>query len=114
MMLNIGAFDPALLGEWRPVVEATPDGILGLVSVRFRTPLWRLTGRQRGQHIAFVRQIAMYVLRECTDLSFPVIGFVFRRDHSTAIHGCKIVKARMAEQPAFRARIEALMAEIEG
>ena len=133
MMLNIGAFDPALLGEWRQSqsrvdAAAMAESILGLVSDRFQMPVWRLKSKQRDQRVAFDRQVAMYLLRKCVRrrwttkfgeeygklkaLGFSAIGEVFGRDHSTAIHGYKIIAARMAQQPAFRARIEALMAEV--
>lgn len=129
MMLNIGAWNPALLGEWQPQVDAISDAILELVSDRFQLPVGRLKSKQRDQRVAFARQVAMYLLRKCVrrrwankfgqygklkSLGFQAVGQIFGRDHSTVIHGCNIIAARMAEQPAFRLRIEALMAEVGG
>lgn len=110
MTLNIGAFDPALIGpSWQR--ELMPDGIIELVAHRFQVPVWKLKSRQRSQHIAFVRQIAMYLLRQCTDLSFPAIGELFERDHSTCVHARNVIAGRMARESAFAALIEGLKGE---
>jgi chromosomal replication initiator protein len=113
MTENIGAFDPALLTDAPREFAATADDILGLVSVRFQVPLVQLIGRRRTQHVAFVRQMAMYLARELTDLSFPEIGDAFGRDHSTVIHACNLIARRMDARSDFKARIEGLKAEVE-
>ncbi len=41
---------------------------------------------KRSKAIAYPRQIAMYIIRNITELSLPKIGDVFGRDHSTVIH----------------------------
>ena len=113
MMLNIGAFDPALLGEWRQQLPASYR-IIELVAERFNLPEWRLLGRLQTQKVAFARHVAMYLLREA-GLTYPRIAQLLNKaNHTTAIHGYNVIAARMAEQPAFRARIEALKEEVGG
>ena len=51
-------------------------------------------GRHREGEVAFPRQIAMYLARALTDLTWKKIGGWFRLDHSTAIHAHKIIAAR--------------------
>lgn len=49
--------------------------------------------RRRTRNVAFPRQIAMYLSRELTDASLPVIGQEFGgRDHTTVIHACDKIK----------------------
>ena len=45
-----------------------------------------------------VRQIAMYLCRELTDLSLPKIGQAFGRDHTTVMYAEKKIRGEMAEQ----------------
>jgi chromosomal replication initiator protein len=59
-----------------------------------------LLGRSRTNKVAEPRQIAMYLLREETDSSFPAIGDVLGgRDHTTVLHGCEKI-GRLMEQDA--------------
>ena len=71
-----------------------------------------LLSQRRDQHTAFARQLAMYLCREVTHASFPVIGRFFGRDHSTIVHGCKIIATRMAAQPEFAEKVTSLIAEL--
>lgn len=43
------------------------------------------------------RQAAMYTAHCLTDQTYPAIGRVFERDHSTIMNGCEAVKARLVE-----------------
>lgn len=56
-----------------------------------------LMSRSRRSDIAVARQIAMYTLRTSLGLSYPRIGKVFERDHTTAIHACNKVAKMFAE-----------------
>jgi hypothetical protein len=44
----------------------------------------------------------MYLCRELTDDSFPVIGESFGRDHSTVIHAHNLITHRVADDSPFR------------
>jgi chromosomal replication initiator protein len=55
-----------------------------------------MTGKRRPEHIAFPRQIAMYLSRQLTEGSLNTIGEAFGgRDHGTVMHACRSVKDRM-------------------
>jgi len=46
-------------------------------------------GRSRAARVSEPRQIAMYLMREETDASYPAIGNALGgRDHTTILHGC--------------------------
>ncbi|MFA6431142.1 MAG: chromosomal replication initiator protein DnaA [Candidatus Margulisiibacteriota bacterium] len=52
-----------------------------------------LTAKTRAQPIAGARQIAMYLTREITSISFPKIGEEFGgRDHTTVLHAYEKIK----------------------
>lgn len=72
----------------------------------------RLLSMRRDQHTAFARHLAMYLAREVTHASFPIIGKFFGRDHSTVMHACRIIAARMAAQPEFAEKVTELIQEL--
>jgi len=54
-----------------------------------------LIGPRRHYEVSRPRQVAMYLARKHTRASFPQIGRLFRRDHSTIVHGVQMVKQRL-------------------
>ena len=55
-----------------------------------------MTSKRRPEHIAFPRQVAMFLSRHLTDSSLSAIGEAFGgRDHGTVLHACRQVKDRM-------------------
>jgi chromosomal replication initiator protein len=72
-----------------------------------------LISSTRIPRIAWPRQVAMYLARELTAESLLAIGRHFGgRDHTTVLHACRRVGARIAEDNVSRALIEALCASI--
>ena len=53
----------------------------------------------RTRPLVNARQIAMYVCREVTDLSFPQIAKAFgKSDHTTVIHAVQKIEKQMGEK----------------
>jgi chromosomal replication initiator protein len=82
------------------------DSIQKTVSDFFHIRLIDLKSKKRTQHIAFCRQVAMYLCRKLTDSSYPAIGDQFTRDHSTVIHAYNLISRRVTNDSAFRISIE--------
>jgi len=89
------------------------DGIQKTVSDFFHIRLADLKSKKRTQHIAFCRQVAMYLCRKLTDNSFPVIGEHFGRDHSTVIHAYNLIARRVGNDSAFRMSIDKIERELK-
>ncbi len=89
------------------------DGIQKTVADFFHIRLVDLKSKKRTQHIAFCRQVAMYLCRKLTDNSFPVIGEHFGRDHSTVIHAYNLIARRVGNDSAFRMSIEKIERELK-
>jgi len=83
------------------------------VSDFFHIRLADLKSKKRTQHIAFCRQVAMYLCRKMTDSSFPAIGEAFGRDHSTVIHAHNLISRRTTNDSAFRFSIEKIERELK-
>ncbi|MBE9209337.1 chromosomal replication initiator protein DnaA [Nostoc sp. LEGE 06077] len=71
-------------------VAATPDAILAAVAHNFDVSIEDLKGNSRRREISWARQIAMYLMRQHTDLSLPRIGEEFGgKDHTTVLYSCE-------------------------
>ncbi|HZK09958.1 MAG TPA: chromosomal replication initiator protein DnaA, partial [Clostridia bacterium] len=71
-----------------------------IVCQHFEVTEQELDSPKRTRSIAYPRQVAMYLIREMTDLSLPKIGEIFgNRDHSTVVHSCdKITKEKETKE----------------
>src|SRR5436309_2802952 len=70
--------------------QTTPERILGAVADGFGIKVESLFGRRRTHSVAVPRQVAMYLMRQLTELSLVEIGRVFGgRDHTTVIYACQ-------------------------
>lgn len=80
----------------KPVTVAS---IQAEVCQYFRLPKKELIGTKRVQSVVYPRQIAMYLVRELTDLSLPKIGELFgKRDHSTVLHAITKIEKMMNQE----------------
>jgi chromosomal replication initiation ATPase DnaA len=85
--------------------------LIDQIAVALRIDADRLRSHARQQHVAFKRQIAMFVVRRLTSASYPVVAAAFNRDHSTCIHACNLIERRLVD-PAFKLFITKLEAEV--
>jgi chromosomal replication initiator protein len=91
----------------------TPERILGVVSERFGVKTDALLGQRRTQIVALPRQVAMYLMRQLTDLSLVEIGRVFGgRDHTTVLYACEKIGARINGEEAFREKVNGLISTL--
>ena len=95
-----------------PANHATPEAILDAVSSFSRVSVEDLKAKRRKQHQAQARFLAMWLLREVTGMSFPKIGLILGRDHSTVIHGCDLIDSQMRERPAWGVTVRKLQARL--
>jgi chromosomal replication initiator protein len=84
----------------RPI---TPQVILEATSKMFGIPIEEIIGKKRQRPLVAARQVAMYVFRDLTDLSYPAIAREFGgRDHTTVIHAVeKITNQMRSHRPTY-------------
>jgi chromosomal replication initiator protein len=93
--LTMEAIQAAVAREW----NVTPDG---------------LKSKTRTKALTVPRQVAMFLARELLGIQLVEIGNAFGgRDHSTVIHSIERAGAQVAEDDAFRARVEKLRKMLE-
>lgn len=89
------------IGNAPPNVDVAT--IIETVAAAYHVRVVEMVSARRTQHLALARQVAMYLIREITELSFPQIGARFGRDHSTAIHAHQMISRRVAAEQGFSA-----------
>jgi len=87
----------------------TFDTIARAVCEHFALPPSDLRSRRRSRHVVVPRQVAMYLCRRLLDASYPRIGELFGRDHSTVMHGVGVTETRLKVDVAF----QTLVSQIE-
>jgi chromosomal replication initiator protein len=88
------------------------ESIQKTVAEHFDIRLGDLVGPKRPQNIAWPRQVAMYLSRTMTNMSFPVIGDAFGRNHATIVHACQLVEQRQTEDLKLRQTLSLLRQRI--
>lgn len=87
--------------------------IAQMVALHYHVDLKRLKAPERGQQIVMPRFIAMYLMREMTSLSYPSIGAFFHRHHASVMHGCALIRRRIAAGNGFAREVAKVRALIE-
>ena len=67
-----------------------------------------LQSESRTKRVADARQLAYFLMREHTEMSYPDIALVFNRDHATVMKGVKVVQ----EKDIFKLK-DRIMSDVE-
>ncbi len=85
-----------------------------VVTDYYNLKLEDMDSKKRTQNISFPRQIAMYLVRELTDLSLPQIGEDFGgRDHTTVLHAYNKIEQKYEEDLDFKKTIDKIIERIK-
>ncbi len=91
----------------------TVEKILKIVAQHYHLSVTDLRGKRRTKAVARPRQIAMYLARELTDLSFPEIGRrIGGRDHTTVMYACDKIAQALGSDPDLRREVEVLRSKL--
>ena len=89
--------------------QVTPERIAQAVSNYYGVPMDALQGQKREKSIVVPRQIAMFLMREETDVSLLRIGAELGgRDHSTVLHACDKINREMQVNDEMRREVAAV------
>ncbi len=93
--------------------DPTPADIIRFVAQHYGIRVSDLKGRSNRRSIALPRQVAMYLIREILKLSFPEIGRIFAKHHSTAIYAVDNIQKMRQSNPDFDATMTAFHDQFE-
>jgi chromosomal replication initiator protein len=93
----------------KPDVET----IIRVVAEQMQVKPADIKGDRRQQNVARARQVAMYLTRKITSLSYPVIGERFGgKDHSTVINAEQRITQLIGEEPEIARTVELLQRKL--
>ena len=96
-----------VLGPLDLPLDDDPQAIIKAVADEYRITVSELEGPRRPRRIVEPRQLAMYLLREVAQLSFPQIGELLGgRDHTTAMHGADKISTKLETDTELRNHLE--------
>lgn len=91
----------------------TIELVQAVVARHFNLDIRDMKSKRRSDAIAFPRQIAMYLSRSLTEHSTPEIGAAFGgKDHTTVMHACSKIKAKLSGDPYFVALVNKITQDI--
>ncbi len=102
-----------LLGGGEPV-STTVDKIFSAIYDKYGVSKEEIKGKNRVKRITWARQVTIYLIREITELSFPDIGDIVEKDHSTVMYSYEQVGKKITSNPMIELEIAELHKEIIG
>lgn len=95
-------------------LDNSPEAIINAVAQEYNITVSELKGPRRTRRISVPRQMAMYLLRDIAQLSFPQIGeYLGGRDHTTVIHGAAKIEKDLGVSPEVREKLERVRARLK-
>jgi len=79
--------------------------VLRAVAEFFSITINDLITRGRKKEVVEPRQIAMYLLRDILEMSYPYIGEKLGRDHTTAIHAVEKINQEINKNSSLNQKI---------
>ena len=102
-----------LLGGAEPV-NVTVEKIFGAVHAKYNIPKSELVGKKRTKEIATARHIAVFLIREITDMSYPSIAKIFDRDYATIHASFEQMDRKYTSDSMFKIEIDSLIKDVTG
>jgi chromosomal replication initiator protein len=87
--------------------QTSASDVIRFVAQHYGIRVADLKGRSNRRSIALPRQVAMYLIRDILELSFPEIGKIFGKHHSTAMYAVDIIQKMRQSNPDFDATLTA-------
>ena len=72
-----------------------------------------IISNRKTAKLALARQVAMYIARQTTDLSYNAIGEKFGRDHSTVLYNCNRVEIFLADKPNEKELVDDIIKNLQ-
>ncbi len=95
-------------------LDVSTKSIKKVVANHFNVKTALLSQSNRMKDVARARQVAMYLSKAMTNLSYPKIGKDFNKNHATVLYAVKAIEKEMANDSNFSNLVEKLKIQITG
>ncbi|MBQ7623852.1 MAG: chromosomal replication initiator protein DnaA [Clostridia bacterium] len=97
----------------RPGLHPTPQLILSETAIYYSIPEEKILSKDNSQHVSNARQVACYLMKEMTEMSFPAIASFMNRNHSSIIYSTNTVRKKIEDDSYFESEIKEIRQTIE-
>jgi len=114
--IDLSTAQHALEDYFRPPVHRTitPKRVIDSVCRYYDITEDDIRGQKKSRDVAFPRQVAMYIIRDLTDMSFIKIAEYFgKKDHTTIMYAEEKIKKQIKEDPELKKEVEDIIAKIK-
>ena len=94
-------------------LKVSADKIIRAVCSEFGISLSDIRSRSRSVKYTVPRHTASYLIRTKTNMSYPAIGKLFNRDHSSVISSVEKAEAMLSSDPDYKERVDKILAKIQ-
>lgn len=109
--LSLADIKALIRNNIKPKKNISLDEILDTIARFYTIDVKLLSEKTRRKEIVRCRQVAMFILREDFNISFPVIGrTIGGRDHTTVMHSCDRIREDLETDAALVREIEQIRA----
>ena len=100
------------------ITDTTPepikiDEIIFQVSKTFNVSEKDIISKRKTASVAFARQVAMYIARETTELSYKAIGESFGKDHTTVLYNVQKIEEHLKNNPFDKELVEDIIKNLK-
>jgi chromosomal replication initiator protein len=89
------------------------EEIVSEVSKTFSVSERDIISKRKTAAVAFARQVAMYIARETTELSYKAIGDSFGKDHTTVLHNVQKIENHLNGNPFDKELVENIIKNLQ-
>lgn len=89
------------------------DVIQKVIADNYQISVSELKGKKKDKKFAFPRQIAIYIARTITEISYTELGNEFGKDHSTIMHNFEKIENQIKVDPNLESKIQLYIREIK-
>ncbi len=89
------------------------EEIIFQVSKTFSVSEKDIISKRKTAAVAFARQVAMYIARETTELSYKAIGESFGKDHTTVLYNVQKIEEHLKNNPFDKELVEDIIKNLK-
>ncbi len=94
--------------------DVMTEKIISATSKYFGVSVENMKSPKRDEEIVYARQIAIYIIKQMTDVSYKSIGLIFGLTHSTVMHAYNKIKSNIHTKINTSSDINKIIKEVKG